>query len=88
MTPATYIAVVEADHTVKAPSHLRVGEQVLVVRMPSAIDLLKDAARRRRFAATRQAIQNALHTTNPAADLSDEEIVTLVKRARRATKSV
>ncbi|MBP7960434.1 MAG: hypothetical protein KBG20_15700 [Caldilineaceae bacterium] len=87
MTPATFVSVVEADYTVKAPSHLQIGEQVLVLRMPSAISLLADATRRRRFAATRQAIQNAMHAPNPAADLSDEEIVALVKRARRATKS-
>ena len=87
MTPATYVAVVEADHTVKAPSHLQVGEQVLVLRMPSAISLMADATRRRRFAATRQAIQTALHSPSPASDISDEEIVKLVKRARRTTKS-
>jgi len=87
MTPATYLAVVKADHTVKAPSYLMVGEQVLVLRMPSATSLMADAARRRRFAATRQAIQKAMHAPNPAADLSDEEIVRLVKRARRATKN-
>lgn len=87
MTPATFIAVVEANHTVKAPPHLRVGEQVLMMRMPSATVLLQDAARRRRFAATRQAIQMALDPSVSAADLSDEEIVALVKRAQFATKS-
>lgn len=87
MIPITHLAVVEADHTVKAPAHLRVGEQVLVVQMPSALELFADAARRSRFAATRQAIQDALHATSATPTLSDKEIVALVKRARRAPKS-
>lgn len=56
----TLIARIEADHTIKVPTDLPVGEQVLVVRMPSMQALLKDDARRTRFAATRKAIQNAI----------------------------
>ena len=61
MKPSTTLfATVEADHTIKVPADLPVGERVMVVRMPSASDLTGDAARRARFAATRAAIAHAI----------------------------
>jgi hypothetical protein len=82
----TLVATVEQDHTIRVPSYLPVGEQVLVVRMSSIDALLNDVDRRARFAATRKAIQEAMQGEQPAAPPSNEEIVQLVKRARRATK--
>lgn len=47
--------------------------------------LLNDTARRDRFAATHRAIEAAFAAPRPVVELSDEEIVRLVHRARRAT---
>lgn len=82
----TLVATIEPDHTIKLPSHLAVGEQVLIVPLPSIAALLNDAGRRARFAATRKAVQVAMDSAQPAQTISNEEIVQLVKRARRATK--
>ena len=81
------IATVEADHTIRLPLHLLVGEQVLVVRMPSISALLSDKERRARFAATRKALQAAVQNPPVAQAPSNEEIAQLVKRARRATRT-
>lgn len=82
----TLVATIEPDHTIKLPAYLSIGEQVLVVRIPSIDALLNDVSRRARFAATRKAIQEAIQS-NPAPNApSNEEIVQLVKRARHATK--
>ena len=83
----TLIATIEPDHTIKVPAHLPVGEQVLIVRMPSITALLSDDAPRARFAATRKAVQNAIAAKSPGQTLSNDEIVRLVKKARRATNS-
>lgn len=83
----TLIATIEADHTIKLPSYLSVGEQVLVVRVPSINALLGDEERRTRFAATRKAIQAAMENPPATQAPGDDEIVQLVKRARRATKA-
>lgn len=83
----TLVATIEPDHTIKLPAYLAVGEQVLVVPLPSITALLNDTSRRARFAATRKAVQAALERAQPAQTLSNEEIVGLVKRARRATKA-
>ena len=80
------VATIAPDHTIKLPSYLAVGEQVLVVRISSIDTLLDDAGRRARFAATRKALQAAIQSTQAEQAPSDEEIVQLVKRARRATK--
>jgi len=82
----TLIATIEPDHTIKLPAYLSIGEQVLVVRIPSIDALFDDASRRARFAATRKAIQEALQNKQTASVPSNEEIVQLVKRARHATK--
>jgi len=82
----TLVATIEPDHTIKLPTYLAVGEQVLVVPLPSTAALLADASRRARFAATRKALQAAMDRAQPAQTLSNEEIVGLVKRARQATK--
>jgi len=82
----TLVAIIEPDHTIKLPSYLAVGEQVLVMRISSIAALLNDAGRRARFAATRKAVQEAMDSAQPAQTLSTEEIVQLVKHARRATK--
>lgn len=84
----TLYATVEADHTIKVPADLPVGERVMVVRMPSAVDLTGDVARRARFAATRVAIVQAIAEGFPRTTATDEEIVALVKRARRAPGNV
>jgi hypothetical protein len=83
---STVIATIEADHTVKVPNELPVGEQVMIIRVPSITTLLKDPERRARFAATRMALLNAMQHATSTSTLSDDEIVTLVKRARKATK--
>lgn len=83
----TLVATIESDHTIKLPSYLAVGEQVLVVPLPSIDALLNDTERRARFAATRQAVQEAMDRARPSQPLSNEEIIQLVKRARRATKN-
>ncbi|MEZ4617887.1 MAG: hypothetical protein R2867_20590 [Caldilineaceae bacterium] len=49
----TLIATIESDHIIKLPAYLSIGEQVLVVRIPSIDALLNDGSRRARFAATR-----------------------------------
>lgn len=86
MTSATtLLATVEPNHTIKVPSTLPVGEQVLIVRIPSIMALFNDEERRVRFAATREAIQHALDAQFPKQTVSDEEIVRLVKKARRTT---
>lgn len=81
---ATAIAVVEPDRTVKAPLGVEVGATVLVVPVPSLSELFHNAARRARFAATRRAIKEAMRVTCDAGSLSDEDIVSLVRRARQA----
>lgn len=86
VSASTLIATIEPDHTIKLPSYLSVGEQVLVVRISSIDALLNDAGRRVRFAATRKAIREAMQSNQAAQTPSNEEIVQLVKRARRATK--
>ena len=53
--------------------------------VPSVQELLDDTARRDRFAATHRAIEAAFAAPRPVVELSDEEIVRLVHRARRAT---
>ena len=82
----TLVATIEPDHTIKLPAYLSIGEQVLVVRIPSVDALLNDASRRLRFAATRKAIQEAIQSNHAPQVPSNEEIVQLVKRARHATK--
>lgn len=82
----TLVATIEPDHTIKLPAYLSIGEQVLVVRIPSIDALLNDVSRRARFACSGKAIQEAIQS-NPAPNApSNEEIVQLVKRARHATK--
>jgi len=80
------VATIAPDHTIKLPSYLAVGEQVLVVRISSIDTLLNDADRRARFAATRKALQEATQGNHVGQAPSNEEIVQLVKRARRATQ--
>lgn len=82
----TLVATIEPDHTIKLPAYLSIGEQVLVVRIPSITALLNDASRRARFAATRKAVQDAMQGNQASSTLSNAEIVQLVKRARQATK--
>ena len=82
----TLIATVEPNHTVKVPTSLAVGEQVLIMPVPSITALLNDAARRARFAATRKALQEAVAKNSATVSLTNQEIVSLVKKARRATR--
>ena len=88
MTSATtLLATVEPNHTIKVPATLSVGEQVLIVRIPSFMALFNDEERRARFATTREAVQHALETQSAKQSPSNEEIVRLVKRARQATSN-
>jgi hypothetical protein len=80
---AMLIATIEPDHTIKVPKELPVGEKVVIVRIPSIHSLLQDPDRHERFAATRAAIQNAIRLGYPSKEYSDEELVSLVKRARK-----
>lgn len=83
----TWVATVESNHTIRVPIELKTGEQVLIVRIPSLSSLLNDPERRRRFARTRQALNEALHAGFPSENLSDQQIVELVKDARRALRT-
>lgn len=85
-TATTLIATVDRNHMIKAPAHLAVGEQVLVMPIPSIAALLNDPVRRARFAATRKAIQEAIAANSNPEYPADAEIVSLVKRARQATR--
>jgi len=85
-TAVTLIATVEPNHTIKVPIDLPVGERVLVMPIPSIAALLSDTARRARFAATRKAIHAALAADSVRQFSSNEEIVNLVKRARKSTR--
>ena len=81
----TVVSVVEPDRTIKAPPGVDVGTRVLVMPMPFMSDLLRDSARRARFAATHRTIREALLVSYDTEHLSDEAIVSLVRRARQAT---
>ena len=81
------IAIVGSDHRIEAPPGLAIGEHVMVAPMPSISSLLADPARRRRFAATRAAIVAAMRQESSQAPISNDEIVALVKCARRTTKT-
>jgi len=78
-----FISVVDPDHTVKAPLDIAIGAKVIVVPMPSIVELLQDTARRARFAATHRAVREALRTHSHPPSLTDESIVNLVRRARQ-----
>lgn len=80
----TVIAVVEPDRTVKAPPGVEIGAKVLVVQIPSVTELLQDTARRARFAATHRAIREAVRDYADTGFPSDEDIVSLVRRARHS----
>jgi hypothetical protein len=87
MTERTsWIATVAPDHTVKAPAELAIGEKVMLVRLPASDMHVDDPARRARFAATRAAARKAIDAGGDQATLSNEEIVALVKRARKASQ--
>ena len=80
----SWITTVDANRTVRIPAEIPTGEQILLVRMPSISSLLNDPERRRRFAATRKALKQAVARDDSADALSNEEIVAMVKRARNA----
>lgn len=83
----TVVSVVEPDRTVKAPPGLEVGSMVLVAPVPSMSELFRDAARRARFAATHRAIREAMRASTETAPLADEDIVSLVHRARQTSRN-
>jgi hypothetical protein len=82
------VVTIESDHTIKVPDHFPVGEQVMLLPIPSISALLHDAERRMRYTATRLALQKAVQAGFPPRSPSDSEIVALVKRARKATTKV
>lgn len=82
----SWVATVEPNHTVRVPAEVAAGEQVLIVRVPSLTALLSDPERRARFAATRAAIDSDLRREASVENISSEQVVNLVKEARRASK--
>lgn len=87
MSSPTFVSVVDPDRTVKAPPGVAIGAQVLVVPMPSMAELFHDAARRARFATTRRTIREAMQADTDAPALSDEAVVSLVRRARQSLRA-
>ena len=83
-TPA-YIVTVGADHTVILPEEIPVGSQVTITVIPSsALDQPNEAARHARFGETLAAIQSALTSGTTPATISDADLDTLIKKARKA----
>ena len=80
----TWLATVDADRKIEAPAALNVGERVITRPAPDFEALLADPERQQRFAATRQAIQEAMENKRYNSSLTNEEIVALVKQARQA----
>ncbi|HRA64924.1 MAG TPA: hypothetical protein PL187_02830 [Caldilinea sp.] len=68
------------------PAELATGEQVLIVHVPSLDTLLSAPERRARFVATRAAIDNAIRSGSSTEPMTDQQVVDLVKQARRAIK--
>jgi hypothetical protein len=87
MRTSVSIAVVGSDHRIEAPPGLAVGEHVMVAQLPSISSLFADPARRRRFSATRAAIAEAMCQASSKTQITNEELVALVKCARRTTKT-
>lgn len=83
-SPTMFISVVDPDHTVKAPPDMAIGAKVIVVPLPSIVELLQDTVRRARFAATHRAVREAMRTHAHHPSLTDEAIVNLVRRARQS----
>ena len=79
----TWLATVDADHKIEAPDELKVGARVIMRPAPDFEALLADPERQQRFAATREAIQEAINDERYNSSLTNEEIVALVKKARR-----
>jgi hypothetical protein len=84
-TPA-YIATVGDDHTVVLPEEIPVGARVTITVIPSVSDQQDGEARSARFSATLAAIQAASARTTPPA-ISDAELDTLIKKARKTSQS-
>lgn len=82
-SPTMFISIVEPDHTVKAPSNMTIGTKVIVMPMPSIVELLEDTGRRARFAATHQAVREAIRAHANTPPLTDETILNLVHQARQ-----
>jgi hypothetical protein len=84
-TPA-YIVTVGADHTVVLPKEIPVGSQVTITVIPSsALDQQDDAARHARFGETLAALQSASTTGATPATVSDADLDSLIKKARKAS---
>ena len=84
-TPA-YIAIVGEDHTIILPEEIPVGAQVTItVILPTAPNEL-DETRRARFEETLAAIHAASVVETPAPAISDQELDTLIKKARKAPR--
>lgn len=83
----TWIATIDKNHKINAPTDLTIGEKVMIVRLTIVSDLLADPERRARFAATRSALKSAVERYDTTKEPSNEDIVKLVKQARKAAKS-
>ena len=83
----TVVSVVEPDRTIKAPPGVEDGSLVLIQPGPSMSELFHDTARRVRFAATHRAIREAMRAAMEPGPLSDKDIVSLVHRARQASRN-
>ena len=84
MEATTYVATVESNHMVKVPDSVPIGEEVIIMRIPSMATLLADSQRRAQFAAMRAIVQEAIEAGYPRQQLTNKEIVALVKHARQS----
>lgn len=82
MTSA-YITTVGPDRTIVLPPEMPVGMTVAVVVVPSDTSEPEDEARRARFEATVSAIRAASASSTVEPPISDDELTTLVERARK-----
>lgn len=85
MTSANFVTTVTPDRVIKLPTNMPIGAEVMVVVMPSLVQLLSDPIRRARFAATRAALATAIESGWKSVDTSSEDFRELVRRARKAT---
>jgi hypothetical protein len=80
-----YIVTVSADHTIVLPDEIPVGSQVTITVIPSSTMQQENAERKARFGETIAAIQSALAHGSALATISDADLDTLIKKARKAS---
>ena len=80
----TWLATVDADHKIEAPAAIPAGQRVIVAPVPDFEAVLSDPERAADFAAVREAIRAAMNDERYTSTPTNEEIVALVKKARRS----